>query len=462
MCSFALPMTMLAQEFEADGVKYNVLDDNAKTCEVTGLEDLSIQALVIPSKVAHGDIEYSVKSIADQAFFYQSGIRTVEIGDGVEEIGEFSFCWCLDLNDIQFGNTVSVIGENAFNNCNSLIDVTLPESLTILREGAFSSCKKLTDITIPAAVEVIEDDVFSECPNISNFYVDEDNKTYHSVEGVLLTADMRELLLYPCGNPREEYIVPEGVEIIRVFAAATCNNLKTVTLSSTVTELMEGAFYTCEALEKVNFNDGLKTIGRYAFASNTSIPKIDIPTSVSIVGEGAFMSCESLEMVLLGSGVETIDQFAFYGCEPLSDIVIPASVKNIGMYAFDDCDITKVTSMSEVPPVCAMSAFATSTLNNAELIVPLTSVDDYKTANVWKDFANISGAELSGISDITKSNNSIEIFADGFSILGAEVANVYVYNLTGLLIYEGTDNNIYLPRGLYLVKIADKTIKVRI
>lgn len=461
-CSLSVSLTMLAQDFEVDGIKYSVLDADAKICEVAGIADASITKLVIPSKVTNDENEYSVKAIAEEAFFYKDGIKSVEIGDGVEEIGEFAFCWCLSLSDINFGNTVSVIGENAFNTCSSLVEVTLPESLTTIKEGAFMSCKNLTDVTIPASVEEIEDDAFSECPNICNFIVSEDNKKYHSVDGVLLTADMRELLMYPCGNPREEYMVPEGVEVIRVFAVATCNNLKKVTLSSTVTELMEGAFYTCESLESVVLNEGLKSIGRYAFASNTALTEVEIPSTVTNIVDGAFMSCELIEKVTLGEGVETIDQFAFYGCEPLSEIVIPANVKTIGMYAFDNCNLTKVTSTSTVPPVCSASVFASSTLSDAELIVPDSAMDDYKAANVWKDFANISGTELSGVAVASSSGVSIEIFADGFSVIGADDVQVYVYNLSGILIYEGRENNIYLPRGLYIVKTANKAMKVNI
>ena len=49
------------------------------------------------------------------------------------------------------------------------------------------------------------------------------------------------------------------------FACYDCDKLKSITFPSSVTEIGESAFASCNSLAEINLNEGLKTIKKTAF-----------------------------------------------------------------------------------------------------------------------------------------------------------------------------------------------------
>lgn len=98
MLAFLLPARLSAFEYAYEGVtlRYEVIDEEAKTCMVSGYKDFPV-ALDIPDIAYDGTTEYSVTSIGSEAFRECSGLTSVEIGNSVESIGESAFNGCRDL-----------------------------------------------------------------------------------------------------------------------------------------------------------------------------------------------------------------------------------------------------------------------------------------------------------------------------------------------------------------------------
>ena len=88
----------------------------------------------------------------------------------------------------------------------------------------------------------------------------------------------------------------------------------------------------------------------------------------------------------------SIGYYAFYGCSGLTELTLPDSVASIGDGAFICCsDLSKITSLAEIPPVCGSGVFDRVNKTNCELIVPVISVTAYKQAEVWNEFSSIRG-----------------------------------------------------------------------
>ncbi|MBQ5931565.1 MAG: leucine-rich repeat domain-containing protein, partial [Tidjanibacter sp.] len=102
----------------------------------------------------------------------------------------------------------------------------------------------------------------------------------------------------------------------------------------------------------------------------------------------AFNNCKSLESVTIGNGVTSIGYEAFHNCTSLTSITIPDSVTSIGIYAFWDCtSLTSVYCKPTTPPTGGSNMF----YNNAsdrKIYVPTASVDAYKAASYWKNYAS--------------------------------------------------------------------------
>ena len=152
----------------------------------------------------------------------------------------------------------------------------------------------------------------------------------------------------------EELVIPEGITKLGNQAFACNRSLKKLTVQGK-TDLGEGTFYNCDALETVNLNDNiteipdmtflecaslttlklpskLERIGNNAFLAS-GLREIDFPDSVKEIGDSAFCST-ALKKVILPKSLTEISTEAFNGCGNLTSVYIPKSVTTIGKGAF--------------------------------------------------------------------------------------------------------------------------------
>lgn len=143
--------------------------------------------------------------------------------------------------------------------------------------------------------------------HITAYEIDENNPYFCDVDGVIFTKDMKNLLFYPIakdltdakdseGNSIKvsQYIIPDGVEVIRSKAFYKCSALTKLEIPSTVTRIEEKAFFRCEKIEAIKLPNVLEFIGKDAFSYCYGLKEIIIPTSVKQIDEYAFYNCTNL------------------------------------------------------------------------------------------------------------------------------------------------------------------------
>ena len=303
-------------------------------------------------------IPNSVTTIEHSAFSSCSSLTSVIIPDSVTTIEEGTFYSCNNLTSVTIPNSVTTIGENAFVYCYRLTSVTIPNSVTTIGVDAFFSCSSLTSVIIPDSVTTIGDGAFSACDNIAEFKgkFAEDNGRILVVDGVLKA-------FAPAGI--SEYTIPDSV-----------------------TEIGGYVFFSCESLTSVTIPDSVTTIGVDAFGWCRSLTGITIPDSVTTIGERAFRDCGSLTSVTIPDSVTTIGSSAFDGCRSLKSVTIPDSVTTIGERAFYECETLKnVYCKATTPPALGYDAFYYNS-SDRKIYVPAESIDAYKSANRWNDYAS--------------------------------------------------------------------------
>ena len=87
-------------------------------------------------------------------------------------------------------------------------------------------------------------------------------------------------------------------------------------------------------------------------------------------------------------GVTNIKLFVFVNCSSLTSIIIPSSVTSIRTSAFENCtSLVSVTIEATNPPSVDGSVFR-NTSSNLVIYVPAESVNAYKSASGWSNYAS--------------------------------------------------------------------------
>lgn len=116
-----------------------------------------------------------------------------------------------------------------------------------------------------------------------------------------------------------------------------CTKLKTLKLSSGLTEIQEEAFSGCKALTSVTFPDTLTTIGKNAFEDCKKLATVKFGKRLKTIGFEAFSWCTALKSVSIPDSVTEIKGSAFLKCTGLEKASIGKGVAKIGTYAFGSC-----------------------------------------------------------------------------------------------------------------------------
>lgn len=158
--------------YEGQTLNYRILDEDAKTAEVTlHLYTDITGALVIPAEVTYDSNVYSVTQIGSNAFVNKTELTSVIIPNSVKTIDDFAFAFCTGLTSLTIPNSVTRIGAGAFLNCTGLTSLTIPNSVTTIGDFAFSKCTGLTSVTLPNSVTVIGGEAFSECTALESVFL---------------------------------------------------------------------------------------------------------------------------------------------------------------------------------------------------------------------------------------------------------------------------------------------------
>jgi hypothetical protein len=205
--------------------------------------------------------------------------------------------------------TVEGMSWKSFRDCQTLTKVTIPNTLTFFFK--WGSYADFSPQWVP----------FVGCIALESIEVDEDNPWFCSVDGVMYTKTMTDLVCFPANSKLSTYTVPDGVKSIYEDAFAFNKNLISVTLPNTVST-MYSCFRGCTALESVILPQNLSVLPSYVFSDCKSLKSIEIPSGVTGVQYCAFEGCSSLTVVDLPESVSYIKAAAFKDCSSLKTLVI--------------------------------------------------------------------------------------------------------------------------------------------
>ena len=318
--------------------------------------NLSGNNLVIESSAFYDDkylknvtFGAGIKSIGSNAFYNCLSISELNFFDGLDRIYSDAFRNCKSISLVTLPNTLSSIGNSAFYNCERITSVHIPDKVTEIQGGCFTNCHLLKKVTIGSGCTSISPTAFTGANSIEEIIVEEDNKKYTSVDGVLYNNDKTTLVLYPKGR-RGNFTIPDAVTTIAERAFERCNHITGVVIGKNVSKIDRYAFSECFSLKSVSFKDSDdvdKTIGDYAFENCQALSNVDFGNAVTSVGNYAFIMTKSLTSIEFPDSLVSIGNYAFspfsngyggsfgiYVESNLESVKFGSELKSIGEQAF--------------------------------------------------------------------------------------------------------------------------------
>ena len=286
-----------------------------------------------------------ITEIPDWTFINCTSLSGIEFGEHVQTIGQYAFGYCESLVSLEFPQSLTTLGGFAFESCTGLREVVVPDSVTSMVRATFIRCTSLERAVLSLNLETAGDSIFYKTaltdltlPNTGVIidYLPETVKTirlhgdakgvgvaeaaskeayvqeyvvleaadenaqinYQSVDGVLYTADGKELAAYPRGKEDTSYTVLDGTEVIGAYAFAS--------------QYYTNSLLTTPYLTEIHFPDTLREIGDKAFFCHDGLTSVDLPEGVKRVGADAFNNCLKLSKIYMPDSVTEIGDRGVY------------------------------------------------------------------------------------------------------------------------------------------------------
>lgn len=385
--------------------------------------DSTVSKIIFPDTTA---------SIGSYTFNNCKSLEEVIFSDSIiSEIKPFTFNSCTNLETINLPNSVKVIGENAFNNCTSLANVLFEEGSTLefINDYAFYNTISLNPITVSSTITKIGSFAFAASSNNYNTA----GITFGDMPNLAFIGDYA--FLNNSGLTTVQ--LPSSLSYLGKGAFKNAIRINSLLLSNiSITGLPDEIFYGCTGIAKqIILSTSLKDIGNYAFYGCEKLPSVKF-NNITSIGDYAFYGCISLtegtdaESGILPSKLTKLGISSFYGCQSITTIDIPSGMSYISENAFYNCTgLTqiRINSDSNVN-VIEKNAFGYCTnLEVFDIPASLGTRDD-ESGFIGNPF--IGCDKLISFTSLAGNNNGIVAKEDGILYFEAEVvADIQTYEI---------------------------------
>lgn len=120
-----------------------------------------------------------------------------------------------------------------------ITSVTINDGITRIGKRVFRNCENINTVVIGSTVSSIDVSAFDGCDSIKEYIVFSNNEYYSTVDGVIYSKDLTDLVKYPAGNTNESFTTISSNENILKDSFKGCKHLKKIILSSDIKNVNE-------------------------------------------------------------------------------------------------------------------------------------------------------------------------------------------------------------------------------
>lgn len=153
----------------------------------------------------------------------------------------------------------------------------------------------------------------------------------------------------------QSIIIPANLEKLGEYVFLGCASLTGIVFGGKLAEIPSGACMDCINLKSVKLYPEVKSIGNNAFSNCRSLTEFDMPNTVERMGFSVFRNCISMKRVRLSQRLREIGYEAFYACGKLTSIDLPDSLIKLERDTFAYCGLQTIklsNSILSIPPSC--------------------------------------------------------------------------------------------------------------
>ena len=219
-------------------------DMGVKIINCTGvLDDKAFQSCGVGELIING----CTLELGENIFSYCEDLATVSMDSSTLEIGTYAFYDSGDDTIVTFTNCGLNIDDKAFQSC-GLIALNISGSDTVMGENSFSYCEDLTDVVIGANNIEIGTYSFYDCTSLVNVSIVADSED----DNLELFID--DEAFQSCSV--QNVVIGRGKVEIGDNAFLYCEDLVSVEIKGTLSDIGDYAFYDCPAELVISYNGG--------------------------------------------------------------------------------------------------------------------------------------------------------------------------------------------------------------
>ena len=426
-------LSVSAEDFEVDGIYYNITSSTDMTVEVTyrgnsynSYWDEYSGAVKIPESVTYDGRSFSVICIGDSAFFACHYLSSVEIPNSVTSIGSSAFHGCDGLTSVVIPNSVTSIGGEAFYFCDGLVSLTIGTGVLSIGSNQWTPKKTIWLTNTPPSgwtnlkgtINYVANEQYGNSSNVKVYpYLSSMFET-NGIKYVPISPSERTCDAIDCNydSAVEEINIGETVSYrgvamtvknVMPYVAYGQKTVKQLSVSHKG-DIGASAFYGCTALTTTTIsNEGC--IGASAFYGCSAITNATISNKYYIDRE-AFRGCSSLTSLTLGDSITSIGESAFRECSSLTEVKIPKLVKQLSSTCFANTTALKHVELCDNLQKINSYCFSGSGLESISIPPSLKSIANY----AFENCANLADVVIEDrTADLSLgSNGSSPLFAD--------------------------------------------------
>jgi hypothetical protein len=377
--------------------------------QLTALNLYGVKMKHIAIQVGWDQYEYYDDYLPDNALTGMDFLRYLVLPQKLTEIGSGAFRELNLRGTLFIPNSVTYIHGDCFRGMGDGVEINIPTSLERIDDWAFYESKVKLDFNLPATLKYIGAGVFWNASNVYGTFAlpsgIENIGSYafcgmgHDMEGDIEIPAAIKTIAYSSfkinfKNGTRLYF-SEGLETIEHDAFSWLKIWNTIVFPKSLIEINnhnnggDGAFAHVQFKGGVQLPEKISFLGTGIFQESSISGSITLPQGINSVRNNLFQGSQVSD-VTIPSNYEEIRQEAFADCSELKNITISKNVNYIGDRAIANCpQLSTVVCLAKTPPT-ATTAFADLEWDKVILEVPESAINQYRSAEGWKQFRNIT------------------------------------------------------------------------